>query len=246
MVEIKTKDGCDGGDNWFQIYGGQRDTVRPSFQLQGCGDKFSYYAHRSLSAIQPGFQLRRTPLPIRFTMRSDEGQGFAYLTYQLDSACETQPDVGRDLRRFAIPQRSRMPAQWQLDDLNPAFYPSTADQLHGWISRTISGCWRWMAWSGESLDYQLAYSTHYNNQNFHPDRSAICFTRACLRTCSTAISPIRLQGDVTYRLNSAHTFGAGFYFGEYGIEVDDHSLVFPVDGEGKQIHTTSGFSGRRI
>jgi outer membrane receptor protein involved in Fe transport len=47
-----------------------------------------------------------------------------------------------------------------------------------------------------------------------------------------------MQGDVTYRLNPAHTLGAGFYFGEYGLEVDDHSLAFKVDDNGMQIGTT--------
>ena len=106
VVEIKTKDGCDGGDNWFQIYGGQRDTVRPSFQLQGCSDKFSYYATGLYLQSNLGFSSAvAAPDPIHDAIR--EGQGFTYLTYQLDSAGETQPDVGRNLRRFAIPQRPR-------------------------------------------------------------------------------------------------------------------------------------------
>ena len=59
VVEIKTKDGCDGGDNWFQIYGGQRDTVRPSFQLQGCERQIQLLPDRPLSAVESRVQLRR-------------------------------------------------------------------------------------------------------------------------------------------------------------------------------------------
>jgi len=82
VVEIKTKDGCDGGDNWFQIYGGQRDTVRPSFQLQGCSDKFSYYATGLYLHSNLGFSSAvAAPDPIHDAIR--EGQGFTYLTYQL-------------------------------------------------------------------------------------------------------------------------------------------------------------------
>lgn len=32
--------------------------------------------------------------------------------------------------------------------------------------------------------------------------------------------------------------GVGFYFGDYGVSVDDSSLVFPVDAEGEQTSTT--------
>ena len=60
VIDIHTKDGCiDGGpdnDN-VEIYGGQRETVEPSFELGGCKGNFSYYlewllpAHHSRTAV---------------------------------------------------------------------------------------------------------------------------------------------------------------------------------------------------
>ena len=45
---------------------------------------------------------------------------------------------------------------------------------------------------------------------------------------SPATCPTRLQGDLTYRLGASHTLRGGFYFGEYGVESDQTSQVFPI------------------
>ena len=232
VVEIETKDGCDGGDNWFQIYGGQRDTVRPSFQLQGCSDKFTYYATGLYLQSNLGFSSAvAAPDPIHDAIR--EGQGFTYLTYQLTPLAKLSLMSGATYADSQFPNVPGMPAQWQLDDLNPAFYPSTQinsrlDQQDYFGVLALDGVW------GENLDYQLAYSTHYNSQNFHPDAIGELLYEGVSSHVFNSDFSNSIQGDVTYRPNNAHTFGAGFYFGEYGIEVDDHSLVFPVDKEGNQ------------
>jgi len=37
-----------------------------------------------------------------------------------------------------------------------------------------------------------------------------------------------LAGDLTYRLGALHALRGGFYFGEYGVESDQRSQVFPI------------------
>ena len=54
VVEIKTKDGCDGGDNWFQIYGGRRDTVRPSVSSSGMPRQIQLLCDRPVPSGVPG------------------------------------------------------------------------------------------------------------------------------------------------------------------------------------------------
>src|ERR1019366_7889019 len=47
VIDIHTKDGCiEGGANQnnLEVYGGQRDTIEPSFELGGCKGRLSYYA----------------------------------------------------------------------------------------------------------------------------------------------------------------------------------------------------------
>ena len=236
VVEIKTKDGCDGGDNWFQMYGGQRDTVRPSFQLQGCEAKFSYYLTGLYLQSNLGFSSAvAAPDPIHDAIK--EGQGFAYLTYQPTPLVKLSLMTGATYADSQFPNVPGLPAVWQLDDLDPAFYPSTAinsrlDQQDYFGVLALDGV------VGENVDYQLAYSAHYNNQNFHPDPIGELIYNGVSSHVFNSDFSNTLQGDLTYRFNSAHTFGTGFYLGEYGVEIDDHSLVFNVDDMGKQIGTT--------
>ncbi len=235
VIDIKTKDGCDGGGNWFQIYGGQRDTVRPIFEVQGCRDRFSYYATGLYLQSNLGFSgPTSAPDPIHDAVY--EGQGFTYLTYQLTPLAKVSLMAGATYADSQFPNTPRMAPQWQLDGLDPAFYPSSAidsslDQQDYFGVLALNGVF------GEKLDYQLAYAAHYNSQNFHPDPTGDLIYEGVSSHVFDSDFSNTIQGDVTYRLNH-HTFGAGFYFGEYGIEVDGHALAFPVDESGMQTGTT--------
>src|ERR1700722_10077486 len=83
VVDIHTKDGCvDGGaeNNNVGIYGGQRDTLQPSFELGGCSGRLSYYASGFYLRDNLGLQAPDdSPDPNHD--HTDQGQGFAYLSY---------------------------------------------------------------------------------------------------------------------------------------------------------------------
>jgi len=236
VVDIRSKDGCDGGQNDFQIYGGQRNTVRPSVELQGCQGKFSYYATGVYLQSNLGFS-SATPAPDPIHDQIYEGQGFAYLAYQVSPFAKLSLISGATYADAQFPNVSGLRAPWQLDDINPVNYPSTRidsrlDQQDYFGVLALDGV------LGENADYQLAYSAHYNNQNFHPDPTGELLYQGVASHVFNSDLSNSLQGDFTYRLLSGHTLGAGFYFGEYGIEIDDHSLVFPVNSDGMATQTT--------
>ncbi len=236
VIDIHTKDGCAGGQSNFQIYGGQRDTVRPSVELQGCHDQFSYYVTGLYLHSNLGFS-SATPAPDPVHDQIDEGQGFAYLAYQLSAFAKLSLISGATYVDAQFPNVPGLPAQWQLDDINPASYPSSKinsrlDQQDYFGVLALDGV------LGENADYQFAYSTHYNNENFHPDPIGELLYQGVASHVFNSDLSNSLEGDFTYRLGGAHTLGAGFYFGEYGIEIDDHSLVFPLGVNGKQQTTT--------
>jgi len=237
VIDIRTKDGCDNGQSNFQIYGGQRDTVRPSIELQGCDGKFSYYVTGLYLRSNLGFSAAN-PAPDPIHDQIDEGQGFAYLAYQLSPFAKLSLMSGATYIDEQEPNVPGLQAQWQLDDINPAFYPSTKinsrlDQQDYYAVLALDGV------LGENADYQLAYSTHYNNENFHPDPVGELLYQGVASHIFNSDLSNSLQGDFTYRLGGgAHTIGAGFYLGEYGFEIDDHSLAFPVDANGAQKSTT--------
>lgn len=232
VIEIQTKNGCDGGHNNFSVYGGMYDTAEPSFQLQGCRGKFSYYLtglylHSSLglSSATPGHD------PIHDSV--NQGQGFSYLTYDLNPSTKLSFIGGWTVADNEFPNRPDLPPLYTLQGVNPANYPSSEidsslEQQDYYGVAALNGV------AGQRIDYQLAYGIHYNEQTFNPDPIGDLIYQGISPQAFTSDLANTLQGDVTYHTGN-HTFGAGFYFGEYGVESDNTSQVFRVDTSGVQI-----------
>src|SRR5271163_2859356 len=118
VIEIQTKNGCDGGHNKFSVYGGMYDTANPSFQLQGCKGSFSYYLtglylHSSLglSSATPGHA------PIHDAV--NQGQGFTYLTYELNPMTKLSFIGGWTVAKNEFPNRPDLPALYTFQGVNP-------------------------------------------------------------------------------------------------------------------------------
>jgi outer membrane receptor protein involved in Fe transport len=225
IIEINTKNGCDGANNHFTILGGQRDTVEPSFELGGCHGQLSYYIsgvyrHSSLGLSSA------TPAPDPIHDRTDQGQGFAYLTYAISPTTKLSLISGMTIASNQFPDVPGLSPMFMLMGSNPASYPSSAinssiDQQDYYGVLALDGV------IGPAIDYQLAYSSHYNRENFNPDPVPDLIYQGIAPKIFTSDSSNSLQGDASYRWNS-HTFRTGFYFGEYAVEGDDSSLVFPT------------------
>ena len=232
VVEIQTKNGCDGGRNNFSVYGGMYDTAEPSFQLQGCDGRFSYYltglylySSLGLSSATPGHD------PIHDTV--NQGQGFTYLTYDLNPSTKLSFIGGMTVADNEFPNQPGLPPLYQLEGVNPATYPSSAidsslDQQDYYGVLALNGA------VGEKISYQLAYAIHYNTQTFNPDPIGDLIYQGISPKVFNSDLANTLQGDTTYRLGD-HTFAAGFYLGEYGVESDNTSQVFKEDSAGAQI-----------
>src|SRR5579885_1189495 len=99
VVQIQTRSGAslNGGD--LEMYGGQRGTLQPSFELGGARGNLSYYTTgyylqntRGLEPPTPGPQARHD-----FT---DQGNGFGYLSYFLSPTTRLAAFGGLSLAHF--------------------------------------------------------------------------------------------------------------------------------------------------
>ena len=227
VIEISTKNGCDDAHNQFTIYGGQRDTVQPSFELGGCQGKFSYYltgvythSNLGLSSATPG------PDPIHDG--TNQGQGFAYLTYSLSPTTQLSLITGMTIASNEFPNVPGETPEYALSGVNSADFPSadidsTLDQQDYYGVLALNGA------LGPNADYQLAYTMHYNRENFNPDPVSDLIYQGIAPKVFDSDFSNSAQGNLTYRWND-HTFRGGFYFGEYGVEADNTSQVFPLKG----------------
>ena len=156
-----------------------------------------------------------------------QGQGFTYLTYALNSTMRLSLISGMTLSFNQFPNQPNQPPQYQLDHLNPALYPSS-DINSGLNQQDYYGVLALNGTIGDKTDYQLAYSAHYNTQSFYPDPIGDLIYQGIASKVFTSDLSNSLQGDVTYRLGESHQLRGGFYLGEYGVESDQTSEVFPI------------------
>jgi outer membrane receptor protein involved in Fe transport len=236
VIDIVTKSGCQqpGGD--FSILVGQRSTAEPSFELGGCAGNFGYYVTGLYLHNNIGFS-SATPAPDPIHDVMNQGQGFGNLIYQLGPAARLSLMSGFTVNDGEFPNRPDMPPLYQLDNINPTSYPSTAINS-SLEQQDYFGVLALNAAPAADLDYQLAYAIHYNSEQFNPDPIGDLIYQGVASHVFDSDLSNSFQGDLSYQPIASQSLRFGFYVGEYGVEADESSLVFPVNAQGRQLQNT--------
>jgi hypothetical protein len=230
VVNIQTKDGCEQPGGSASMYGGQRNTVQPSFQYGGCHGDFSYYVNALYSQSNSAFS-SATPGPDAIHNHTNQGQGFGFFTYEPTPTARLSLITSLAVSDNQLPNRAGLTPEFELTGVNN--YPSA--DINSYLNfRDYLGILALNGAPTSQLTYQLAYSAHYISQKFNPDNVGELLYEGVASTAFHSDLDNTLEGDVTYKLGP-HTIGTGFYFGEYGVEADDDSLVFRVNSAGKQV-----------
>jgi hypothetical protein len=224
VLAIETKDGCEQPGGSVSMYGGQRNTIQPSVQYGGCIGNFSYYLSALYSQSNSAFS-SATPAPDAIHNHTNQGQAFGFFAYNVN------PTTRLSLITSVAASDNQLPNQ---NDLTPQFplagvsnYPSA--DINSYLNfRDYLGMLALNGAPAPDLTYQLAYAAHYITQSFDPDNIGELIYQGVASTAFHSDLDNTLQGDVTYQLGP-HKLGAGAYLGEYGVEADDNSLVFPTD-----------------
>ena len=229
VVNIQTKDGCEQPGGSVSMYGGQRNTVQPSFQYGGCDGKFSYYISGLYSQSNTAFS-SATPAPDAIHDHTNQGQGFGFFAYNLNPTTRLSLITSVAASNNQLPNQANLPPEFELTGVSN--FPSA--DINSFLNfRDYLGILSLNGAPAPGLTYQLAYSAHYISQKFEPDEVGELIYQGVASTAFHSDLDNTLQGDLTYKLGP-HTLGAGFYLGEYGVEADDNSLVFKVDSAGNQ------------
>ena len=229
VLNIQTRDGCEQPGGSVSMYGGQRNTVQPSFQYGGCDGKFSYYVSALYSQSNTAFS-SATPAPDAIHDHTNQGQGFGFFAYDLNPTTRLSLITSVAASDNQLPNQANLTPQFQLTGVS--YYPSA--DINSYLDfRDYLGILALNGAPAPDLTYQLAYAAHYISQSFEPDDVGELLYQGVASTAFHSDLDNTLEGDLTYRLGD-HTIGAGFYLGEYGVEADDNSLVFKVDSAGDQ------------
>jgi len=230
VVNIQTKDGCAQPGGSATMYGGQRNTVQPSFQYGGCDGNFSYYVTGLYSQSNTAFS-SATPAPDAIHDHTNQGQGFGFFTYNLNPTTRLSLITSVAASNNQLPNQANLPPAYELSGVGN--FPSA--DINSFLNfRDYLGILSLKGAPTAGLTYQFSFASHYISQKFEPDQIGELIYQGVASTAFHSDFDNTLQGDLIYKLG-AHTLGTGFYLGEYAVEADDSSLVFKVDANGDQI-----------
>ncbi len=231
VVDIRSKQGCSREGGNFEMYGGQRETAMPNFEYGGCRGNFSYYLTGSFLHDDLAFS-QATPGPNPIHDRTTQGDLFGYASYNLSPAARLTLIAGAWADESQFPDWPGQTPAYQLAGANPANYPSQAINNTLFQQDYFAALGFQQALSRD-LSYDLAGTVHYVTLSFRPDPAPdLLYQGVSSRVFHSDLAGT-LQGDVSYQLNEAHSLRAGFYAGAYAVELDDSSLVFPVNSAGQ-------------
>jgi outer membrane receptor protein involved in Fe transport len=226
VVQIQTKSGPDLNGGSIDMYGGQRYTLNPSFELGGSKGNLSYYT--------TGFYLQNdrgleppTPGPRALHDFTTIGNGFSYLSYILNSTTRVSVLSGFNVANFQIPANPDQPPAFTL-----AGVPNlpSADVRETQLEQNYFGVVALQGLLGKSIDYQVAAFTRYSTLSFHPDQAGDLIYNGIASRAFRSDWASGMQGDFAYTAIATHTIRTGYYFSGERAEIDNHALVFPVRG----------------
>jgi hypothetical protein len=240
VLDMETKDGCSNPGGNVGFYGGQRETLQPSFEYGGCDGPLSYYYTGTFLHSNLAFS-SATPGPTPIHNITNQGQGFGYFTYQLNPLNKLSLITGVSVNNSEVPNTPNLPPLFNLGGLNPANYPSSKineslnqDYYFGILALT--------GVIGPEINYQVAYTGAYSTIQFNPDPIGDLIYQGVASNTFRSGFDNTLQTDLSRQFDShdfgSHNIGTGFYLGEYGIQVDSTTLAFPVDSSGTPTQDT--------
>ncbi|HEY2664932.1 MAG TPA: TonB-dependent receptor, partial [Candidatus Binataceae bacterium] len=239
VVDIKTRTGGyeNGGD--IEFYGGQRNTLQPSFEVGGTRGKLSYFATGQFLNNDRGIE-PPTPGPSAFHGNTKQGSFFGYASYVINPNTRVSLISGTGLGQFNIPTACCVPPSFTLagvNDVNPNAFSSKMVQ-ESQVEQNYYNIISLQGTVGSNITWQVAPFSRYETIKFNPDKMGdLIFTGVATNIFRSSFVN-GLQGDMSYELPHNNTARAGFYFSGESGQLDNHALTFPADEMGNQTSTT--------
>src|SRR5271166_2752171 len=226
VIDIKTKDGLLDPVADVDFYGGQRGTTQPSFQYGGSKGNFSYYMTGQYLGTDRGVE-PPTSGPTAIHDTSNQGSGFGYFSYFLNSTTRLSLITGTAINHFQIPANPNQPQIFELAGV--PVYPS-AKVRENQSEQNYFGVLALQGVIGENIDYQIAPFSRYSAVTFNPDHVGdLIYDGAAARVFRSDWGN-GFQLDTAYHGIANHTFRLGGYFDAERAEIDNHEATFPAVG----------------
>jgi hypothetical protein len=227
VVDIHTRTGEIANGGSVGYFGGQRETVQPSFEYGGSRGGLDYYATgyflHNVRGVNPP-----TPGPDPLNDFTNQGGSFLYLSDLLNTDTSISLIGASFVHDFGWPATPDQPQVFEFS--NVPVYPS-AHVSDTELEQTHFGILALKGVVPGGIDYQLSLFSQYSSLSFHPDFAGeLIFNGLAARVFRSSFVN-GSQGDASWHLGTQHTLGFGYYFDVENAEIDDHAYTFPaIDG----------------
>jgi outer membrane receptor protein involved in Fe transport len=230
IVEIETKSGSLDPGGEITLYGGQRQTIYPSFTYGGSTGNIDYFVSGSYLRNNIGIENPIHSLnPVKDF--SEQAKGFLYLSGIIDETTRLSFISGGAVSQFRLPNNpGQTPSftAYGFSDFNSAGLRE--QQLEEANFNIVA-----LQKSIGNLDMQLSYFNRYTLTHFFPDQVGDLLFNGIASDVRHSNFANGLQGDLSYKINPAHTFRAGVFADAEQARSSDLSTVLPLDANGNPI-----------
>jgi len=223
IFDIQTKSGALDEGGYVSMYGGSQSWLQPSAEYGGRFGRFSYfvtgdYLQNSIgiSPATPGHAIHD---------ETQQGHGFGYFEYLLDSTSRVSAVVGNFVGHFEIPNRPGVVPSFTVNGIS-RFDSTKIDETQ--FEQNHFAVLSYLKTAG-GVSVQGSTFAGYSTLSFHPDRLAdLMFNGIAQRVDRSSIAA-GLQVDAIYALSSTHTLQGGVYFAAERTSVQTSSDVLPAE-----------------
>ncbi len=231
VVDIHTKNGAlePGGD--VSMYGGQYETINPSFDYGGSQGNFNYFVDGSYDHNGIGIENPTSSwAPIHDI--TDQYKEFTYLSYVLDDTSRITAMGSLAYSSFEIPNTPSLSAGTAPNG-NP-WLPGNFDSSNLNEKQNEQNYYGVVAYQKSlgDLNFQVAAFGRQSGVHFRPDVAGDLFFNGVADDVSRQLYSGGIQADASYALGDKHTLRGGVMVFEEALSLDSTTTVFPVDGSG--------------
>jgi len=227
IIDMTTKSGTFQPGGEISFYGGSHGTIEPSIEYGGSAGRFNYFV--SASYLQNGLGIespdgRSNPLHDS----SQQGNGFGYFEYLIDSDSKASLIVGSSRDQFQIPDQAGLQPSLGYQLGNQSAYPS--EQLNE-SQREITdyAVLSYLKSVSDDFHYQVSVFGRYSSLLFTPDLAGDLLYNGIAQYADKKDTAGGVQAEGVYHLTPSHTLRAGVIIeGDRGSSTTT-SEVFPLD-----------------
>ena len=231
IVDITTKSGVFEPGGQVSMYGGNYDTIVPSFEYGGSEGKLNYFADGSFNHNGIGIENpTASATPIHDT--TEQYKYFTYLSYLLDDTSRLSVILSASYADFQIPDSPGLPAGTSPN--GSQWVPGSFDSTKLNETQNEQNYYGVVAYQNSMGDFNMQVAAFGRNSSVHftPDATGDLYFNGVASDVARSLYTGGFQGDASYNLNDSHTLRGGAMVWDEAASADTTTGVFPVDAAG--------------